>query len=159
MARPRYHSRRPLIEFVLSEVDRLGIPVQEVEKRAGLARGTVGNWGCDRNEPKVGNLQAIGNVLGYELCWKPKYETKQRSTERHERADFLLSSCSDRLSKARAHLQALDRILSASGVALTVVNGATPCTPSIPNKSKPMLHGKLQSTLGSVLTRSGHLSG
>lgn len=144
MARPRSRSRRPLIEFVLAEADRFGISMQILEKQAGLAKGTIGNWGRDKYEPKLGNIQAAGNVLGYELCWRPRYETSQNGVEPHGRVDFLSLSCLAQLYRAREHLQESDRTLSVLEAALTVANGVTPCTPSTQSKSKPPLLGQGQ---------------
>lgn len=141
MARPRNHSRRPLIEFVLTEADRFGVSMQILERQAGLAKGTISNWGRDKYEPKLGNIQAAGNVLGYELCWRPRYETSQEGAEPHVRVDFLSLSCLAQLYRVREHLQESDHTLSVLEAALTGVNGATLYTPSTPQRSKPTPNG------------------
>lgn len=78
--RPRYHPETALERFQPLPLKPVGHPfvavlfqlmnherisMRGVEDQAGLGRGTLGNW--RGHQPKVGDLEAALNVVGYSL--------------------------------------------------------------------------------------------
>jgi hypothetical protein len=60
----------PLVRRLFEEANRQQTTLTEIAERAGLRRGTIGQWGR-KNNPRVHDLEAALNVLGYGLVVRP----------------------------------------------------------------------------------------
>lgn len=63
----------PLVRRLLHIMNEQRASIPLVDKRAGLGRDVIRNWKT-RTIPRVDNLEAAFNVLGYELTIRPKRE-------------------------------------------------------------------------------------
>lgn len=61
----------PLVLFLFKQMREKGLTMQEVAQRAGFTSIMLYKWGA-KADAKVFSLQCVGEVLGYELCWKNK---------------------------------------------------------------------------------------
>jgi len=51
-----------IYENVKRLCDKLGIPIYQLEARAGLGNGTIGRW--KEQNPKIQTLKKVADVLG-----------------------------------------------------------------------------------------------
>lgn len=70
---PVPHHTHPLVRQLFKEMNREMTTLTEVADRAGIRRGTISEWRY-RYTPRVSDLDAALNVLGLELCIRPKRE-------------------------------------------------------------------------------------
>lgn len=56
----------PLVRRLFEEANRQQTTLTEISERAGLRRGTMGQWGRKHN-PRIDQLEAALNVLGLRL--------------------------------------------------------------------------------------------
>lgn len=62
----------PLIIRIFQEMNDQKIGVDDLCARAGISYETLVSWRWNGKDPKVGNLEAVGNVLGLTLKWSRK---------------------------------------------------------------------------------------
>lgn len=65
--RPRIRCASETMAFLAAEVTARDLNLCDVEAEAGLSKGTVSRWLRNIHEPKFGSVQAVMNLLGYEL--------------------------------------------------------------------------------------------
>ena len=70
---PIPHHTHPLVRRLFREMNREMTTLTEVAERAGMPRSTISEWRY-RYTPRVSDLDAALNVLGLELCIRPKRE-------------------------------------------------------------------------------------
>lgn len=56
-----------ILSHMAALVQEEGVGYEIIEKRAGLAKGTLGTWFRRKHEPKLANVQAALNVMGQQL--------------------------------------------------------------------------------------------
>lgn len=61
----------PIVRFLFEEMHRQQCTDDAMTKRVGMSTNSIGKWRKD-GQPRVGNLQACLNVLGYELTVRRK---------------------------------------------------------------------------------------
>ena len=60
-------NRNPLIKRLVDLMNQAGADSQELARQAGVSLGTINAWRT-RTNPNITNLEAVLNVLGYELA-------------------------------------------------------------------------------------------
>ncbi len=70
MGRPRAQGRPvdPAVRELFAVLDASGLSMQEVEPVAGVARSTLSTWRRALYEPKISNVRAVLNSLGFDLA-------------------------------------------------------------------------------------------
>jgi DNA-binding phage protein len=56
----------PLVRFVLEEIDRQGLNLNEVAKKSGVDKNTMYHWQYEK-EPRLKTLKAVAEAIGYEF--------------------------------------------------------------------------------------------
>jgi hypothetical protein len=67
---PKFQVRRglePTVRFLFEEMIRQGMPTRVMAERCGVHPDTIGEWNRGTNQPKIGNLVAALNVIGFTL--------------------------------------------------------------------------------------------
>jgi hypothetical protein len=59
----------PLVREMFEHANAEQLPLADLAERSGVNRNTLKDWRT-RSVPNVANLQAVGNVLGWELAWR-----------------------------------------------------------------------------------------
>lgn len=54
-------------EIVKKFAKKLNLSIRDVERKAGLGNGTIGNW--DERSPKVDTLKKVANVLNVPVAF------------------------------------------------------------------------------------------
>lgn len=58
----------PTVGFVISEIERQGLTQANVCRLAGLSPNVLTLWRRHGKEPRIGNIRAVLNLLGYDLA-------------------------------------------------------------------------------------------
>jgi transcriptional regulator with XRE-family HTH domain len=64
----------PLVRWVWSQMNRQRASQEDIAKRSGVASSTMRKWRVGVRSPRVMELEAVINALGYKLTVKEKDE-------------------------------------------------------------------------------------
>lgn len=72
--KPVASSTHPLVKMMTAEMARQRATLTDVAIRSGVNVKTIGHWKSGDRVPKLRDLEAVLNVLGYELKAVPQKE-------------------------------------------------------------------------------------
>lgn len=67
-------SCHPFVKFLSKEMARQRATLTDVAERSGVSLKTIGQWRCGGRTPKLRDIEAVVNVLGYQLKLVPMKE-------------------------------------------------------------------------------------
>lgn len=62
----------PLIRRLFEEANAQKVRFSDVCKRSGMASAGIKQWRYRGAAARIGNVEAVGNALGLELCWRER---------------------------------------------------------------------------------------
>lgn len=69
---PAHPKAHPIIRFIWDEINRQRVSQKAVGLRAGINAKVLRDWRDRRPSPQLMNVEAVLNVLGYELTIREK---------------------------------------------------------------------------------------
>ena len=57
----------PLIRKLLLDIHERGLSITSVARAAGISNKTLRNWQVGSTSPRIGDLEAVLNTLGYDI--------------------------------------------------------------------------------------------
>lgn len=69
-------SSHPFVKFMSKEMARQRATLTDVAERSGVCIKTIGQWRCGGRTPKLRDIEAVMNVLGFDLKLVPQKETR-----------------------------------------------------------------------------------
>lgn len=73
-------STHPFVKFLSNEMARQRATLTDVAERSGVCVKTIGQWRAGGRTPKLRDIEAVVNVLGYEIRLAARQE---RNSDRH----------------------------------------------------------------------------
>lgn len=73
-------STHPFVKFLSNEMARQRATLTDVAERSGVCVKTIGQWRAGGRIPKLRDIEAVMNVLGYEIRLATRQEDNR---ERH----------------------------------------------------------------------------
>lgn len=64
---PAHNGVHPLVRVMRDKLEESPFALKDVAKRAGYEPKTLRNWWMGRNTPKIQDLEAVFNAMGYQL--------------------------------------------------------------------------------------------
>lgn len=72
-------SSHPFVKFLSREMARQRATLTDVAERSGVCIKTIGQWRSGGRTPKLRDIEAVVNVLGYEVKLVPIKEEEDRT--------------------------------------------------------------------------------